>query len=342
VAPRQRKPAAIYARLSVEREADEDTSLGIARQVKLCKQRAAERGFTVADEHVYREPNISAYNGKRRKEFERLSSAIAHDEVRVVLAVDQDRLSRSMPDWVAFLKLCEEHRVSIVLLSGEIDTATADGELVLHIQGVVAHNASRKASERLKRQREQAAANGWYQGGPRPYGYRLAPKLANGRRIYKTDGKVINTLSVEPKEAKVIKECTRRLLDDGHTVRSIVCDLNDDNVPSVRGGKWHASQFVAMITSHRLAGKRVHRGNGDEIVTDADWDAILTMDEHERLRALLIDSRSTGRGRPTRSLLSGLATCAKCGARLNQGRTCSRRGSRRVYRCSSSASSCTT
>jgi hypothetical protein len=88
-----------------------------------------------------------------------------------VLAVDQDRLARRLSDLGRLLDVCEERKAPIVLLSGEIDTTTADGILKAQILGSVAENESRKKSERERRQRDQAAAQGRYQGGRRPFGY---------------------------------------------------------------------------------------------------------------------------------------------------------------------------
>jgi hypothetical protein len=71
-----------------------------------------------------------------------------------------------------------------------------------------------------------------------------------------------------------------------------------------------------LLRSGRIAGKREHCGR---IIGDAEWPGILSAEAHDRLRLQLQRPNLRGRGtgnRPTRYLLSGLAVCGPCGARL--------------------------
>ena len=84
-----------------------------------------------------------------------------------------------------------------------------------------------------------------------------------------------------------------------------------------------------MLVNGRLAGLREYRG---EIVGAAAWPAILDRATWESVRALLTDP-ARQQLRPHRaSLLTGLARCALCGAKLvvapSQGRA--------TYRCAKS------
>jgi hypothetical protein len=227
--------------------------------------------------------------------------------VDAVLAVDQDRLARRMTELSEFLELCGDRKVPIVLLSGELDTTTADGVLRAHILGAVAQNESAKKSERVKRQRDQAARTGEGSvGGRRPYGFE-----AGG-------------MQHRPVEVKVIRDVARRLLA-GESLRAVVADLNDRGIAAPAGGAWSSTQLRAMIIKPRLAGIRIHRG---EAIGAAPWKAILSEDEHRRL-VRLFRARAGRKGRPATSLLGGIARCGRCGTTM--WHAC--QAGRRLYRC---------
>jgi DNA invertase Pin-like site-specific DNA recombinase len=283
--------AAVYVRLSQDRTGD---SLGISRQAELCEKVAAERGWPVAE--IYEERNISAYNGARRPAFERLLEDIEAGRRDAVIAVDQDRLARRLGELNRLIELCADKRVPIVLLSGELDTTTADGVLRAHILGAVAQNESAKKSERIKRQRDQAAKLGRFTGGTRPYGF-------------ETDG-----VTIRPSEAKVVREATRRLLT-GESLRSVAMDFNARDIATCKGGPWRPNDLKSILIKPRLAGLCVHRG---EVIGEAEWKPIVDRDDHQRLVRMLTDASRTSsqRGRPSEHLLSRLCRCGRCGATL--------------------------
>jgi hypothetical protein len=70
-----------------------------------------------------------------------------------------------------------------------------------------------------------------------------------------------------------------------------------------------------MLLSARIAGRREHRG---VFTATAVWEPIIDLETHERLRRVLSDPhRLTNGGTSRRSyLLTGIAECALCGARL--------------------------
>jgi DNA invertase Pin-like site-specific DNA recombinase len=294
--------AAVYARLSQDRNGD---SLGIARQVELCEKVAKERGWRVAE--IYQERNVSAYSGAKRPAFERLKGDIRDGRVSAVIAVDQDRLARRLGELNEFIELCAEKRALIVLLSGEIDTTTADGVMKAQFLGVIAQNESAKKSERIKRQRDQAAKLGVFTGGKRPYGFE--PDGMTHRRD----------------EVKVIRECAKRLIA-GESLRSVTMRLNERGIPAAKGGRWIPTGLRDVLVKPRLAGLRVHHG---EVVGDAAWKPIIDRDTHERLLRVLKGPSKSGRGRPPKYLLSGFCRCSKCGKTMFHARV----NGVRAYRC---------
>jgi DNA invertase Pin-like site-specific DNA recombinase len=302
--------AAIYLRLSQDRAGD---SLGIARQEELCRRLAAEKGWKIAAAYVDRD--ISAYSGKRRPGYEQMCDDIKNKRLDAVIVVDQDRLTRTPRELEAFIDLADLCNIALATVSGDLDLGTSDGRFRARIMGTVARQESEKKSERIKRQRAQAAQLGSYQGGRRPFGY-------------EPDG-----MTIRKSEAKLIREAARRVLT-GESVRKVVIDFNDRGVPAASGGRWGVTSMKSMLVGPRLAGLRVHQG---EVVGEANWPAILDRETHERLRRLLGDPRRNTRGRPASHLLAGLLRCSKCGATMHSSRRPD--GSRR-YMCPARPGGC--
>jgi site-specific DNA recombinase len=284
--------AAMYLRISQDREGE---SLAIERQRELLEKKAADLDWHIGTEYVDRD--ISAYSRKQRPGWEQLLADARVGTIDGVLAVDQDRLLRRVSDVVRLIEATEERHTPVLLLSGEIDTTTADGKLRAHILASVAQHESGKKSERERRQRDQAATMGLYQGGRRPFGYQR-------------DG-----VTVRKDEAKIVREVARRYLK-GDSLYSIAVDLNARGVKPSSSQEWRVTTLRSLIGSPRLAGLRVHRG---EVIGAAEWKPILTLEQHGAIVERLGDVRRTRRGRPETALLSNVLRCGHCGCGMVSG-----------------------
>jgi DNA invertase Pin-like site-specific DNA recombinase len=285
--------AAIYARLSQDRTGE---SLGIERQTTICTKLAQARGWEVTETYVDRD--LSAFKETHRPGFEQLRADVRAGRVDAVLAVDQDRLSRRLSVLAELVDELGKLGVPIVVDSGEIDTTSSDGVLRAQLLGMVAEHESRKKSERVRRQRDQAAERGVPAGGRRPYGY-------------EQDG-----MTVREAEADLVREGVRRYLA-GESMRGISVDWNSRGVLTAGGGTWNVSVLRTVLANPRYAGLRVHRG---DVVGAAAWPAVISRADHERVVRLLGDPRRVRKGRPPARLLSSMLRCGRCGSTLHVSR----------------------
>lgn len=296
--------AAIYVRISRDRAGE---GLGVQRQESDARQLCATRGWEPAV--VFVENDTSAYNGRRRPEYERLLEAIAAGDIEAVVAWHPDRLHRSPVELERFIDLVEAHRVAVATVQGgDYDLSTASGRMTARVVGAVARHESEHKGERQRAKMAQlAAAGGVSGGGRRPFGY------AEDRR------------SIDPAEAAVVVELAGRVLA-GESLRSIALDLNARGVPTVTGRPWSTHVVRKMLLNPRLAGLRAHHG---KVVAKATWPAIIDEATHQRLVATLTAPARTTAVVARRYLLSGLAYCGRCGARL----IAHPRQGRRTYAC---------
>ena len=283
--------AGIYARISSDREGD---NLAISRQLADCEQLAKARGWQVVERYV--DSDISAYSGKRRPEYLRLLEEIEAGAVEAVVVYHADRLHRHPKELEEFMDVCQRARVTkIASVSGDLDLSTHEGQLMARITGAVARKESDDKSRRIQRKHQELAQAGRLSGGgTRPFGFEA------DRR------------TIRPGEAAIIRECATRVLA-GDSLRSVCADLSRRGVESVSGKPWSTQTLRRLLMSARISGQREHHG---EIVAKAEWEAIISPAETQRIRAKLSDpNRRTNRS-ARRYLLARLLRCGHCGTQL--------------------------
>lgn len=297
--------AAIYARISSDQEG---SGAGVKRQLQDCRRLAADLGWTVADEYV--DNDLSAYSGKRRPEYQRMLADLRDGLRDAVIVYHVDRLTRRPVELEEFLAAIDAAGVRQVrFVVGGTDLGTGDGLMVTRIMAAMAAHESDTKSRRIRRKMDQLAEEGKPNGGPRPFGFEP------------------DRITVRPDEAAVIRTLAARFLA-GESLRSLAAWLNEQGVPTMAGKEWRTTTLRALLLSGRIAGLREHRG---AIVGPAAWEAIITEDEHRRIRARMAERVVSGRRTPQRYVLSGLLRCGKCGHALYSAR----RETTRRYVCQS-------
>jgi DNA invertase Pin-like site-specific DNA recombinase len=295
---------AIYTRISHD---SEGLGLGVARQLADCSRLAEQLGWAVGEE--YRDNDVSAYSGKRRPAYERMLADVRDGMRDGVLCYHPDRLTRRPMDFETFAATMDAAGVRHVrFVAGDMDLGTSDGLLIGRIMAAVAANESATKSRRMKRRNDQKAAAGLPHGGyHRPFGYNQ------------------DRMTLNKAEAKVVRQVVDRYLA-GESLRSLCVWLDERGVRTVSGGPWRSPTLRGLLRSGRIAGLREHR---KEVVGPAQWPAIISVAERDRVLARMDQQTVTGRRAPRAYLLSGLCRCGKCGTKLYS----SRREDRRRYVC---------
>jgi hypothetical protein len=158
-----------------------------------------------------------------------------------------------------------------------------------------ATKSSDDASRRIRRKHEELAERGKVSGGgTRAYGWEDDKK------------------KLRPVEAEIVRESARRFLA-GESTRSICTDLNERGIPTATGKRWSTQTMTRMLGSPRISGQREHKG---EIVADAEWDAIISREDGEQIRAKLADPNRRTNKSARRYLLVRLLKCWNCGEYL--------------------------
>lgn len=319
--------AVLYLRLSDIRAEDLDAN-GVERTFALREQAMRERavalGWTVA--HVIRENDVpgkdgrmrsaSAFKRKRivlsngdviwrvvRKGFTELLRLIKAGEVNAALCEDLDRLMRDPYDNEDLMQVAKLHRTTVTSLSGSLQITNGgnDGErLAARILVATAAKSSEDTSRRVADGRHRKAQRGEWGGGLRPFGFRVVDKC----------------LELEPEEAKIIREYTRRLLrNEPPSMKELAAELRTKGVPTVNGGKWNPQTLRQMLLRPRNAGLEVYQG---QEIGKTSHPPIVPETLYRQLVRVLTDParRKNPGGREPRWLGSGIYTCGECGGTM--------------------------
>jgi site-specific DNA recombinase len=285
-------PAFILARRS-KAEAKNQTVPSCEAQIAECSVWADEHDFDIRDTF---KDNLTAsrFSAKDRPDFLRMMNLIRDGQAEAVLVTEQSRLDRQLWNILELIELARvtPFKMIVKVRNDEIlDLSTESGINRVIDQANRDRHESELISQRVRARKKVHAAEGRFDGGPRPFGY-------------ERDG-----FTIRGSEAAIIRECAAKILA-GASMASLTRDLNDRAIPTASGGRWHRSTLQVIFRNKRIMGVRVHEG----VEYAAAWPAIISRDDWEKIQ-LILDARHTHKTRTGRSyLLTGLVVCGGCGA----------------------------
>ena len=214
------KIAAIYARVSTERQEKEQT---VDSQLDALYRAAREGGYEVAPSHVFVDERRSGAH-LDRPGLDRLRDLASEGTFEAVLVASPDRLARHYAYQVLVMEELQRTGCEVVFLNHAFGE-TPEERMLLQIQGVFAEYERALIKERSRRGRLFAAKQGRVNWSHAPYGYRL---------IYKTES-APQKLVVDETEAEVVRQIFRWCVEDRLTCYAIEKLLREQGVPTREG-----------------------------------------------------------------------------------------------------------
>src|SRR5690242_4464352 len=149
------KTAAIYARVSSDKQKEENT---IASQTAALVAFAAEQGYAVPSEWVFED---EGYSGASliRPGLERVRDLAAEGHLDAVLVYAPDRLSRRYAHQILLIEELARTGVETLFIRSP-RTATAEDQLLLQFQGMIAEYERAQILERSRRGKRHRARQG--------------------------------------------------------------------------------------------------------------------------------------------------------------------------------------
>src|SRR6202163_1372635 len=216
-----RKPTAIYARVSSDRQKENHT---IASQTAALIQHAETQGYAVPSEWIFQD---EGYSGAIlvRPGLEALRDLAAQGHIEAVLVHSPDRLSRKYAYQILLTEELNRNGVELIFLKAP-SSATPEDQLVVQFQGMIAEYERAQIIERCRRGTRHRAHNGIINvlsGGP--YGYRYLKKSDSATAYYE----------VIEAEADVVRLGVNNYTNECLSINAIARLLNDRRTPTRRG-----------------------------------------------------------------------------------------------------------
>jgi site-specific DNA recombinase len=236
------KPAAIYTRVSSDRQKEDHT---IASQTAALIEYAQTQGYAVPPEWTFQD---EGYSGATlvRPGLEALRDLSAEGQITAVLVYSPDRLSRKYAYQVLLTEELSRCGVEVIFLKSPAG-ATPEDQLVVQFQGMIAEYERAQIAERSRRGKRHKAQQGVVNVlSGAPYGYRYVKKSDHSAAYYEV-------IEHEAQVVRMVFETyTRRHL----SINAIARLLNEQRIPTrTEKTRWERSTVWAMLRNPAYQGK---------------------------------------------------------------------------------------
>ncbi|MDP1869995.1 MAG: recombinase family protein, partial [Gallionella sp.] len=236
------KAAAIYARVSSDRQKEEQT---IVSQTATLIEHSQQEGYTVPAEWIFQD---EGYSGATliRPGLERVRDLAAEGQIESVLIYSPDRLSRKYAYQVLLVEEFARHGVEVIFIKSP-RASTPEEQLLLQFQGMIAEYERTQIAERTrrgKRYRAKAGSTNVLSGAP--YGFRYVKKTETSASYYE----------IIEQEAEVVRKVFELYSGSLFSIGAVVGWLNDHEVPTRKKiSRWERSTVWAMLRNPAYVGR---------------------------------------------------------------------------------------
>ena len=343
------KTAAIYARVSSDKQREENT---IASQTAALVTFAREQQFEVPQEWVFED---DGYSGASliRPGLERVRDLAAEGLIQAVLIYAPDRLSRRYAHQILLIEELARAGVETLFVRAPRGS-TPEDELLVQFQGMIAEYERAQILERSRRGKRHRARQGEVSVlSGAPFGYRFIRKTDHSAAYYQID----------EEQARVVRWMFELYSVAGLSIGAIARLLNEQTIPTCkRRGRWERSTVWGMLRNPaykgqacfgkttlaprqritrpiRMRGGIATRNSASHERPRGDWITIavppIVSEETFALAQERLETNKTHAPRRTvtPSVVQGLVSCAKCGYALYRTSTRSSARAIHYYRC---------
>jgi site-specific DNA recombinase len=239
--------------------------------------------------------------------------------IDILVIYKMDRLSRSLLDFMNLAEFFEQHNVSFVSVTQDINTSTSSGRMMLNILMAFGQYEREIIGERILDSVAGKKRRGKYCGGGPVLGYDVDDKK----------------LVINSKEAKVIREIFKLYAKLG-SGREVARIMNEKGARTKswtsKRGKHHPGAKLTSKALYRILGNPLYIGMvpHKEKTYPGEQDAIIDKNLWNQVQSVLKENRPLKPGdkrNPIDSPFKGLLVCGYCGGSF--GITYSKKKNRR-------------
>ena len=299
-----------YCRVSTDKD---DQLNSLEAQKKFFEEYASRNGYNLFK--IYSDEGISGTKIKKRESFKRLMEDAKKGQFNIVIVKDISRFARNTVDFLQSIRQLKALGIETIFLTSN-QTVLGNSEFVLTIFGALAQEESANTSKRVKFGKKINAQKG------------RVPNFVYG--YDKIKGDYFN-LTINEKEAEVVKKIFNLYINEGNGANKIAQILNNEGYKTKRNCNWSQNAVSRILTNPIYIGKII---NGKEEIEDfltgvrkkkdsEDWYviekpelAIINKEDFEKVQAILkkrnIDFNLNKKRESNKHLFSTLIRCSCC------------------------------
>jgi len=300
----------LYIRVSTGRQAKEGDSL--EEQESELKKFCDYRGFKI--HKIYIEKGKSG-GSTNRPEYQALLKDVEVKKINAVVVKKIDRLSRSLLDFEAFMKLLQDNNIEFISIKESFDTTTAMGKAMLRVALVFAQLEREQNSERTVDVMHFRATQGFHNGGITPFGYTTVNK----------------ELVSFKKEKEIVEYIFDKFLELKSTT-AVTKLLNESNIAYRNNKPWLDTKIHVLLQNPIYIGNVRWKKN----VYPGIHPPIISVKKFDDVQAIFNSRRYLNQKGKTNAILQRLLYCGYCSSPMTPSYAFNRHKQKYFYyRCTS-------
>ena len=265
---------------------------------------------------LYFDEGISGTKKEKRPALLRMIADCKAGKIDFVITKSISRFARNTTDCLEMVRKLLELNILIYFEKENLNTSSMESELFLAVLSSMAEGESTSISENNKWSIQRRFKNGTFKLSYPPYGYDW-------------DGE---QMVINPAQADTVRWIFGQVLS-GKGTHAIADELNENGIPTKKGGRWTPTTVRGMISNEKYTGdvifqktytdsqfnRHVNYGQKDQYAMSDHHEAIISREVFEAANAL-IAQRGKEKGiikgsekYQSRYCFSGKIVCGECG-----------------------------
>lgn len=272
---------------------------------------------------VYADLGMSGTN-ENRPELQRMMADCRAGKIDLIITKSVSRFARNTLTFLKFTRELRDLGIGIIFEENNINTLSAEGEIMMTVLASFAQEESRSISENNKWTIKKKFERG--------------EGMINTARFMGYDKDETGDLVINKAEAKIVRRIFELYLS-GEGTHRIAKILNEEGIKTVTGGMWHPSTIKGMLINEKYKGdfhlqkyytpdgKRnqtvKNKGEVKSFYVSEDHPGIVSEEEWQQVQELLQYRKKqrniqSGDKYQKRYPLSGILICPHCGKSLRR------------------------
>jgi DNA invertase Pin-like site-specific DNA recombinase len=317
------KEAVAYLRYSTH---NQDDGVSIEYQTQQIEEYAEKNGYKIVEWFIDKAASAKKVAG--RNEFIRMFREVEAGIAPPTLIIfSTARAFRDATDSSIYREKLRKKGIKLLSVTQIIDDDTIGGRLVTDLMSRIDQYKIEETGEYVAASIKFLISQGFYAGGPIPYGYKTEEVMFNGSLRSK--------LVPREDEAKIVVDIFEAYIS-GKSLRTIAKSLNQQGIYQRSGKPFEPVTINYMLNNIIYTGTRIYNMERGKVINNNYCQPLVTKDQFNVAQNRFTKNKEQAQGRHRKFIYpaTGLMRCTKCGGTMHGISS----GNRSYYQCRNSYS----